>query len=243
MGDDGVDVIVATGGTASCVPPIAPQPVARRRAGNMPALVERRPMSPPPRAAWPTRRRSTTRSCAANESVAIVEEHVAATLERELERHRARGVLDEEGRAGAPRPVSRRDGSMPRGWPARMRALWRRRPDQVPAGTRVCWWARVPADRAGGAAGAREAVPAARAGPGPRRRARDRRRPRAAAVGGTGHSAVIHSRDVPDDPRLRRRGRVLRVSVDAAGSTAWSGLDTNLAPTMTVGTRFFGRSA
>jgi hypothetical protein len=36
---------------------------------------------------------------------------------------------------------------------------------------------------------------------------------------------------------------VLRVSVNAPGSTGGSGLDTNLAPTMTVGTGFFGRSA
>ena len=37
--------------------------------------------------------------------------------------------------------------------------------------------------------------------------------------------------------------RVLRVSVNAPGSQGASGLDTNLAPTMTVGTGFFGRSA
>jgi hypothetical protein len=37
--------------------------------------------------------------------------------------------------------------------------------------------------------------------------------------------------------------RVLRVSVNAPGSTGGSGLDTNLAPTMTVGTGFFGRSS
>jgi acetaldehyde dehydrogenase / alcohol dehydrogenase len=36
---------------------------------------------------------------------------------------------------------------------------------------------------------------------------------------------------------------VLRVSVNAPGSTGGSGMDTHLAPTMTVGTGFFGRSA
>jgi acetaldehyde dehydrogenase/alcohol dehydrogenase len=36
---------------------------------------------------------------------------------------------------------------------------------------------------------------------------------------------------------------VLRVSVNAPGSTGGAGLDTNLAPTMTVGTGFFGRSS
>jgi acetaldehyde dehydrogenase/alcohol dehydrogenase len=36
---------------------------------------------------------------------------------------------------------------------------------------------------------------------------------------------------------------VLRVAVNAPGSTGSAGLDTSLAPTMTVGTGFFGRSA
>ena len=36
---------------------------------------------------------------------------------------------------------------------------------------------------------------------------------------------------------------VLRVAVNARGSTGSAGLDTNLAPTMTIGTGFFGRSS
>ena len=36
---------------------------------------------------------------------------------------------------------------------------------------------------------------------------------------------------------------MLRVTVNAPGSTGSAGLDTNLAPTMTVGTGFFGRSS
>jgi hypothetical protein len=37
--------------------------------------------------------------------------------------------------------------------------------------------------------------------------------------------------------------RVLRVAVNVGGSTGSAGLDTNLAPTMTIGTGFFGRSS
>ena len=37
--------------------------------------------------------------------------------------------------------------------------------------------------------------------------------------------------------------QVLRVAVNVGGSTGSAGLDTNLAPTMTIGTGFFGRSS
>jgi hypothetical protein len=37
--------------------------------------------------------------------------------------------------------------------------------------------------------------------------------------------------------------KVLRVTVNAPGSTGSAGLDTNLAPSMTIGTGFFGRSS
>jgi hypothetical protein len=37
--------------------------------------------------------------------------------------------------------------------------------------------------------------------------------------------------------------KVLRVAVNVGGSTGSAGLDTNLAPTMTIGTGFFGRSS
>ena len=62
-------------------------------------------------------------------------------------------------------------------------------------------------------------------------------------IGGAGHSAVIHSRDPRTILAYGAAVRVLRVSVNAPGSQGSSGLDTNLAPTMTVGTGFFGRSA
>jgi acetaldehyde dehydrogenase / alcohol dehydrogenase len=62
-------------------------------------------------------------------------------------------------------------------------------------------------------------------------------------IGGAGHSAVIHSRDARTILAYGAAVQVLRVAVNAPGSTGSSGLDTNLAPTMTVGTGFFGRSA
>ena len=62
-------------------------------------------------------------------------------------------------------------------------------------------------------------------------------------IGGAGHSAVIHStiraRSWPSAPRCD----VLRVAVNAGSSTGTSGFDTNLAPSMTIGTGFFGRSS
>jgi hypothetical protein len=61
-------------------------------------------------------------------------------------------------------------------------------------------------------------------------------------IGGGGHSAVIHSRDPRTILAYGAAVRVLRVAVNAPGSTGSSGLDTNLPPSMTIGTGFFGRS-
>jgi hypothetical protein len=62
-------------------------------------------------------------------------------------------------------------------------------------------------------------------------------------IGGAGHSAVIHSRDPRTILAYGAAVRVLRVAVNAPGSTGSAGMDTHLAPTMTVGTGFFGRSS
>jgi acyl-CoA reductase-like NAD-dependent aldehyde dehydrogenase len=62
-------------------------------------------------------------------------------------------------------------------------------------------------------------------------------------IGGAGHSAVIHSRDPATILAYGAALGVLRVSVNAPGSTGSAGLDTFLAPTMTIGTGFFGRSS
>ena len=62
-------------------------------------------------------------------------------------------------------------------------------------------------------------------------------------IGGAGHSAVIHSRSAETILAYGSALRVLRISVNAPGSTGSSGLDTHLALTMTIGTGFFGRSS
>jgi acyl-CoA reductase-like NAD-dependent aldehyde dehydrogenase len=62
-------------------------------------------------------------------------------------------------------------------------------------------------------------------------------------IAGAGHSAAIHS----EDPRIitdfAAQVPVLRVAVNVGNSTGSSGLDTNLAPSMTIGTGFVGRSS
>jgi acetaldehyde dehydrogenase/alcohol dehydrogenase len=62
-------------------------------------------------------------------------------------------------------------------------------------------------------------------------------------IGGAGHSAVIHSRAPATILAYGAALGVLRISVNVPGSTGSAGLDTFLAPTMTIGTGFFGRSS
>ena len=62
-------------------------------------------------------------------------------------------------------------------------------------------------------------------------------------IGGAGHSAVIHSNDPKTVMAYAAAVPVLRVTVNAGGSTGSSGFDTNLAPSMTIGTGFVGRSS
>jgi len=62
-------------------------------------------------------------------------------------------------------------------------------------------------------------------------------------IGGAGHSAAIHSQDPRVIMRFAERVPVLRVAVNAGNSKGSSGLDTNLAPSMTLGTGFAGHSS
>jgi hypothetical protein len=62
-------------------------------------------------------------------------------------------------------------------------------------------------------------------------------------LGGAGHSAAVHSRDPRVIMRYGTRVPVLRVAVNVGNSTGSAGLDTNLAPSMTLGTGFVGRSS
>ena len=62
-------------------------------------------------------------------------------------------------------------------------------------------------------------------------------------IGGAGHSAAIHSEDPATIMNYGTRVPVLRVAVNVGNSTGSSGLETNLAPSMTLGTGFVGRSS
>jgi acetaldehyde dehydrogenase / alcohol dehydrogenase len=60
---------------------------------------------------------------------------------------------------------------------------------------------------------------------------------------GRGHSAAIHSRDPRVIMEYGAAVEVLRVAVNVGNSLGSAGLETGLAPSMTVGTGFFGRSS
>src|SRR6516225_3578715 len=62
-------------------------------------------------------------------------------------------------------------------------------------------------------------------------------------ITGRGHSAAIHSTDPATIMEFGASVEVLRVSVNAGNSLGSSGISTFLAPSMTVGTGFFGRSS
>src|SRR6516165_9384930 len=62
-------------------------------------------------------------------------------------------------------------------------------------------------------------------------------------LSGRGHSAAIHSTDPEVIMEYGAAVEVLRVAVNVGNSLGSAGLETNLAPTMTIGTGFFGRSS
>jgi hypothetical protein len=62
-------------------------------------------------------------------------------------------------------------------------------------------------------------------------------------IGGAGHSAVIHSKDPRTVMAYAAAVDVLRVAVNEGGSTGSAGFSTDLAPSMTIGTGFAGRSS
>jgi acetaldehyde dehydrogenase/alcohol dehydrogenase len=62
-------------------------------------------------------------------------------------------------------------------------------------------------------------------------------------IAGRGHSAAIHSRDPATIMEYGAAVEVLRVAVNVGNSLGSAGLETGLAPTMTIGTGFFGRSS
>jgi acetaldehyde dehydrogenase / alcohol dehydrogenase len=242
MSDDGVDLIVATGGTAVVRAAYhSGNPALGVGPGNVPALVDASAdLAQAARDLAYSKAFDNSILCT-NESVAIVEERVAGAFARELERNGAH-VLDAEESArvrAACYPGGRIETALAGKDAA---ALAEAAEIRVPAGTKVLvapfdlvvpeeplateklfpllGLVRVP-DAARGIDAARAML----------------------RIGGGGHSAVIHSRDPRTILAYGSAVRVLRVTVNAPGSTGSSGLDTNLAPTMTVGTGFFGRSS
>jgi acetaldehyde dehydrogenase/alcohol dehydrogenase len=242
MADEEVDVIVATGGTAvvraayrSGNPSLGVGP------GNVPALVDATAdVAAAARCLADSKSFDNSILCT-NESVAIVEERVAAAFTRELERNGAHVVGEDEA-------ARLRDALYPGGHIETKLAgkdaamLAEAAGIRVPAGTRVLVapFARVVPEEPLAleklfpllgmvvVPDAARGIDAARA---------------LLRIGGPGHSAVIHSLDPRTILAYGAAVKVLRVTVNAPGSTGSAGLDTNLAPSMTIGTGFFGRSS
>jgi len=242
MSDRGVDVIVATGGTAvvraayrSGNPSLGVGP------GNVPALIDATADVARAAACLVDSKAFDNSILCTNESVAIVEERVADDLLRELARQGAH-ILDEE-EAQRARATFYPDGNLATALAGKdATTLAAAAHMKVKPGTRLLvapfplivpeeplaleklfpllGLVRVP-DAARGIEAARALL----------------------RIGGAGHSAVIHSTDPRTILAYGAAVRVLRVGVNTPGSTGSAGLDTNLPPTMTIGTGFFGRSA
>jgi acyl-CoA reductase-like NAD-dependent aldehyde dehydrogenase len=242
MADEGVDLIVATGGSAVVRAAYrSGNPALGVGPGNVPALVDASAdVAAAARDLADSKAFDNSILCT-NESVAIVEERVADAFTRELERNGAHVLGEEE--TDRLRAACYPGGKIETALAGKdAAALAAAAEIRVPAGARVLvapfavvvpeeplateklfpllGLVRVP-DAARGIDAARALL----------------------RIGGGGHSAVIHSRDPRTILAFGAAVRVLRVTVNAPGSTGAAGLDTNLAPTMTVGTGFFGRSS
>lgn len=242
MRDDRTDVIVATGGTdvvraaySSGNPALGVGP------GNVPILVDATAQLRAAAEQIVTSKAFDNSVLCTNESVLVVEESVADALQRELERAGAY-ILDAE--AGARlraymffnghlnTEVVGKDAA----WIAEkagFRVTPKTRLLVVPVDSvlpedpmtheklsPVLGLVRVP-DAASGIDAARAVI----------------------RVGGAGHSASIYSEDARTIMEFTARVPVLRVSVNIGNSTGSSGIGTNLAPSMTLGTGFAGRSS
>jgi acetaldehyde dehydrogenase / alcohol dehydrogenase len=242
MSDPGVDVIVATGGTAVVRAAYrSGNPALGVGPGNVPALVDATADVSRAAACLAESKAFDNSILCTNESVAIVEEAVADAFVRELPRHGAH-VLDAE-EAERARATCYPEGRLQTDLAGKgALTLAEAAGIDVPKGTRVLvapfrlivpeeplareklfpllGLVRVP-DAARGIDAARALL----------------------RIGGGGHSAVIHSNDPRTIVAYGAAVKVLRVAVNAPGSTGSAGLDTNLAPSMTIGTGFFGRSS
>jgi acetaldehyde dehydrogenase/alcohol dehydrogenase len=242
MSDPVTDVIVATGGTAVVrAAHRSGNPALGVGPGNVPVLVDATAdLAGAARRIADSKAFDNSVLCT-NESVLVVQEAVAGRLARELHRQQA-ALLDEAGRDKLRAylfPDGRLNGeAIGKGaaWIADQAGI------RVPPRTRVLL---APFDLVV------EEEPLAHEKLCPvlglvRAESADRGIEAARAVvrlGGAGHSAAIHSTDPRVIMRYGVRVPVLRVAVNAGNSTGSAGLDTNLAPSMTLGTGFIGRSS
>jgi acyl-CoA reductase-like NAD-dependent aldehyde dehydrogenase len=242
MSDLTTDVIVATGGSAvvraayrSGNPAIGVGP------GNVPALVDATAdLVRAARCIVDSKAFDNSILCT-NESVLIAEERIADALERELVKQGAH--ICSEAEAGKLRETVFPDGH----WQLDLigkdaQAIARAADIRVSPRTRVLvapFPLVVPEEPLAReklfpvlgllrVADARRGIDAARA---------------LVRIGGAGHSAAIHSTDPRTIMAFGSAVNVLRVAVNAGSSTGSSGFETSLAPSMTIGTGFFGRSS
>lgn len=242
MSDPTTDVIVATGGTAVVRAAYrSGNPAWGVGPGNVPALVDQTAdLAAAAERLMDSKSFDNSVLCT-NESCVIVEERVAGALEQELGRHG--GLVLSPADVAAVREKLYPEGRLRLDLIGKdAQTLAREAGIRVPAGTRVLvapfslvvpeeplaceklfpllGLVRVP--------DARRGIEAARA---------------LLRIGGAGHSAAIHSRDPRTILAYGAAVQVLRVAVNVGASTGAAGIDTNLAPTMTIGTGFFGRSS
>jgi acetaldehyde dehydrogenase / alcohol dehydrogenase len=242
MADAETDVIVATGGTAvvraayrSGNPSLGVGP------GNVPAFVDATADVARAAACLADSKSFDNSILCTNESTLIAEERVADALVSELGRQGAH-VLDAES-TDRLRAACYPDGRIDTALAGKDAAtLAQAAGVRVPSGTRVLvapFTLAVPEEPLAHeklfpllgmvrVADAQRGIAAARS---------------LLRIGGAGHSAVIHSRAPETILAYGAALPVLRVTVNAPGSTGASGLDTHLPLAMTVGTGFFGRSS
>ena len=242
MADPVTDVIVATGGAAMVRAAYrSGNPALGVGPGNVPVLVDTTADLAAAAARIAESKAFDNSLLCTNESVLIAAEPIAGRLTRELARQRA-AVLEEDATARL-RAYLFPDG-MFNGEAIGQDATWIAKqagirvpprtkvlitpfglvlPEEPLAREKLCpvlGMVRAP-DAEAGIAAARAVV----------------------RIGGTGHSAAIHSSDPAVIMRFAARVPVLRVAVNAGNSTGSAGLDTNLAPSMTLGTGFAGGSS
>ena len=242
MTDERTDVILATGGVpvvrsaySSGNPAIGVGP------GNVPVLVDRTADLRRAAEKIVDSKAFDNSVLCTNESVLIVEDAVADRLVREMARHGAHLLTDEDTERvrGLAFPGGHFDASLV-GRPAT--EIAERAGVRVAARTRILL-APFPLVLDEEPLAHEKLLPVL----GLVRVADARRGIRAAQavlrIGGAGHSAVVHSNDSATVMAFAAAVPVLRVTVNEGGSIGSAGFSTHLAPSMTIGTGFVGRSS